>query len=118
MGGPADYARVAGTYVGTFKQTGGSGPQSGAITIKVRQYVTYLSGPMVLRYPSHQSRLTFKGILEQSGRHVSFDMKLRWGRAHGRGNAAVDRSKIVGTIVFPAQSSFPKTTITFTTKKR
>ena len=109
---------VAGTYFGTWKQTGGTGPQSGAIRIEVRQYFSYLSGPILLKNPSHRARLTFAGILEKLGKHVSFDMKLRWKSAHGRGDATVAGSKIFGTMVFPASGSLPKTIISFTTKKR
>jgi hypothetical protein len=117
-GAPAGIPNVAGTYFGTWKQTGGTGPQSGAIRIEVRQYVSYLSGPILLKYPSHRAHLTFAGILEELGKHLSFDMKLRWKSAHGRGDATVAGSKIFGTMVFPAQGSLPKTIVSFTTKKR
>jgi hypothetical protein len=116
--GPLSIPYVAGTYVGTYKQTGGTGPQSGSITIRLRQYVSYLWGPIVLRYPSHRARITFSGILEERGKQVSFDMKLRWRGAHGRGDATFDGSKLYGKIVFPARGSVPKTTIVFTTKQR
>lgn len=117
-GAPAGIPSIAGTYSGTWKQTGGSGPQSGAITIEVHQYISYLSGPILLKYPPHRAHLTFAGILEKLGKHVSFDMKVRWKSAHGRGDATVAGSKIFGSIVFPAQGSLPKTIISFTTMKR
>jgi hypothetical protein len=115
---PVSIPYVAGTYFGTWKQTGGSGPRSGAITIEVRQYVSYLSGPILLKNPSLRAHLTFAGILEELGKHISFDMKLRWKSARGRGDASVVGSKIFGTMAFPARGSIPKTIISFTTKKR
>ena len=115
---PASIPYIAGTYVGTWKQTGGTGPQSGATTIEVRQYVSYLSGPILLKYPSHRAHLTFSGILEELGKHLSFDMKLRWKSARGRGDATIAGSKIFGKMVFPARGSLSKTLISFTTKKQ
>ncbi|HEX3671747.1 MAG TPA: hypothetical protein VHT92_08620 [Candidatus Cybelea sp.] len=114
----ASYPNVVGTYTGTWKQTAYYGAESGRITIKVRQYLDYLWGPITLEFAMHRSHLGFTGILKQHGKHLGFDMVINRKRTHDTGHATVDGSKLSGTIVFMAHGSVPKTIIAFTTTKR
>jgi hypothetical protein len=113
----ATYPYIAGTYVGTWKQTAG-GSQSGLITIKVGQYISYLWGPIRLKYPTHKAHLGFTGFLTESGKHLSIKMRISGRHTHGTGHATVHGSKLSGTIVLPAHGTVPKIIIAFTTLKK
>jgi hypothetical protein len=115
--GPATYPYIAGTYIGTFEQTGGTGPQSGPITIKISQYLDYLSGLIKLKYSSHRARLRFSGFLKQRGNRLGFKMKVAWRRTYAPGHARVESSNLSGRILLPAHDSVPETIIAFKTQK-
>jgi hypothetical protein len=116
--GGATYQYIAGTYAGTWKQIRYYGSESGLITIKVRQYLNYVWGPITLKYSTHRSHLTFTGFLKQRGRHLRFKMRISQRKADDTGHATVDGSTLSGTIVFPARGTAPEIIIAFTTTKR
>lgn len=114
----ATYPEIFGTYTGTWKQTAYYGSESGRITIKVRQYLGYLWGPITLEFAMHRSHMGFVGELKERGKHLSFNMQINRKRADDTGHATVDGSKLTGKIVFVAHGKVSATIIAFTTTKR
>lgn len=112
------YPYINGTYVGTWKQVAVYGSESGRITIKIGQYLNYLSGSIKLEYPTHRAELRFTGFLKEHGKHFGFKMRISNRRTRDTGHARVDGSKLSGTIVFPAHGSKPEIIIAFKSEKR
>jgi hypothetical protein len=114
----ATYPFIGGTYVGTWKETGASGSESGPIKIRIGQYLNYLSGSITLKFPTNRAHLRFTGFLKVRGKHLGFRMRISRRRGQDRGHAAVDGSKLAGTIVFSAHGTVPKIVIAFSTVKK
>lgn len=112
------YPNVAGTYTGTWKQTAYYGSESGRITIKVRQYIGYLWGPITLEFATHRSHMGFVGELKERGKHLSFNMQINRKHSDDTGHATVAGSKLTGKIMFMAHGKVSAMIIAFTTMKR
>jgi len=116
---PDSVPKVSGTYVGTWKQTGGGkSPESGSVTITVHQSGDKVSGTIAATYKSHTNKLPFTGTVKASGQGASIELVVTSKYGDGEGKATVVNSTLSGTIVFPGRSGAPKTTVTFTTKKQ
>lgn len=114
----ASYPEIFGTYTGTWKQTAYYGSESGRITIKVRQYIGYLWGPITLEFAKHRSHMGFVGELKERGQHLSFNMQINRKHSDDTGHATVAGSKLTGKIVFMAHGKVSAMIIAFTTMKR
>ena len=119
IGEQASVPNVAGTYVGTWKQTGGGKPpETGTVTVTLHQSASKISGKIAAKYKSHTYDLSLTGTVKAAGKGASLQFTVKSHLGNGKGNGTVLDSKLTGTIIFPAHGSVPKTTITLTASKK
>jgi hypothetical protein len=114
----ASVPKVAGTYAGTWKQTGGGGPpESGTVTIAIAQSGSKVSGTIAAKYKTKTNKMTFTGTVKSGAHGAQTQLIVKGPYNDGKGSATVVKSTLSGKVVFPAHAGKSKLTVTFSAKK-